>query len=70
MISKIQKDSRSKNPKKRSISQKPNIFSETKANQEIDNFDYSNINTDDSNKQNSNLSPESNIFDFNKFLNF
>ena len=70
MISKIQKDGHSKKPKKRSFSQNPNIFTEIKANQEIDIFEYSNINTDNSNKQNSNLSPDSNIFDFNKFLNF
>ena len=36
MISKIQKDAHSKKPKKRSFSQNPNIFTEIKANQEID----------------------------------
>lgn len=46
------------------------ILTETKANQEIDSFEYSNINMENSNQKDSTISSDNNMFDFEKLLNF
>lgn len=46
------------------------ILPETKANQEIDSFEYSNINMENSNQKDSTISSDNNMFDFEKLLNF